>query len=331
MTAPVPQPCRKWRLKLAAAHPADLEPAERAALEAHLATCAACAAVYATYARLDAALARVPAPTPLEDVPPKLLALWAAEDRQREAAPLSREERPMRQSALDTEPTPVFPPQPAPRRPRRLVSGLTALAAVLVIAVLVAALLVSRLQPNRPPSGGPGPQPTTAPTVETTQPTQEPPTATPTPGHYPVQVFFSRHPESDDDPSQVFPVQRVSPDTGVATFALKELLLGPTAEEQAQGYYSEFVGNFGSENVCSDQSKDFTLSLDHRGDRSEPGTATVKFCRQVLIPGDLSGFRMETMVKQTLLQFSNIKEVVILTYNGHCFDDLRGEDLCLQG
>ncbi len=335
MTAPVRQPCQQWRLKLAATHPADLEPDERAALEAHIATCETCAAVYATYARLDAAVQHLPAPAPLEDLPPKLLALWAEEDRQRERKrapiPLPRKERPTRPSTIDTEPTPIFPHQLPPRRSRRLVSGLTALAAVLMIALLTAALLVSRLQPNTP-ANGPGPQQTTAPTVGTTQPSPEPPTATPTPaGPYPVQVFFSRHPDSDEDPSKVFPVERLSPDLGVATFALTELFKGPTQDEQDRGYYSEFVGSFGDENVCSDQSKNFTLSLDHRGDQSEPGTATVRFCRLVLIPGDFSGFRMETMVKQTLLQFSNIKEVVILTYDGHCFAELRGGDPCLQG
>ena len=116
----------------------------------------------------------------------------------------------------------------------------------------------------------------------------------------------------------------------MATFALEQLFLGPTAEEQAQGYYSDFTGNLGSTNYCSDQSKDFTLSLNHRGTQSETGTATVMLCVQVSIPGNLSGPRMTRMITQTFLQFSNIKQVVILHYQGNCFDDLRGGNACLQ-
>ena len=201
MTAPVPQPCQQWRLKLAAAHPADLEPAERAALEAHLATCAACAAVYAAYARMDAAVQHLPTPAPLEDVPSKLLALWAAEDQQAEQTPvpLARKERAMRSNTVDT--APIFPESPAPRRrSRRLVSGVTALAAVLVIALLTVALLASRL--NTPHTG----------------PTANPGAASPTPaitasgtpsgpaGGIPIQVYVSKLGQSDV--SAVFPLER---------------------------------------------------------------------------------------------------------------------------
>lgn len=333
MTAPLPQPCQQWRLKLAAAHPDDLESAERAALAAHLATCPSCAAVAAAYARMDAAVQRLPAPAPLAGVPPKLLALWADEDRQSQAsAPiaLAQRERPLRSATREAETTPIFPQRPPPRRPRRLVSGLTALAAVLVIVLLTAALLASRL--HNTSSGGPRPQQTTAPTVVTSQPTAPlpTPTATNTPQVYPVLVYFSHHPESDSDPTAVIAVHRTSPNLGVATFALEQLFLGPTAAEQEQGYYSDFTGNIGPTNNCSDQSQDFTLSLNHRGTKSEAGTATVRLCRQVSIPGDFSGARMKAMITKTLTQFSNIKQVVILNDQGNCFDDLQGANACLQ-
>jgi hypothetical protein len=335
MTAPLPQPCQQWRLQLAAAHPADLEPAERAALEGHLATCASCAAVSASYARLDAAVQRLPAPAPLADVPPKLLALWAAEDRQAQGtAPgsLARREEPLRQSTREAASAPIFPQRFPPRRSRRMVSGLAALAAVLVIVLLAAALLASRLH-SAPAIGGPRPQQSTVPTLATSQPTPTSslPTATSTPAAYPVLVYFSRHPASDSDPTAVFPVHRVSPTLGVATYALEQLFLGPTADEQSQGYYSELMGNLGSANHCSDPSKDFTLSLNHRGPTPEAGTATVTLCVPVALPGDLSGPRVEAMITQTLLQFANIKQVVILNDQGNCFGDLRGGNACLQG
>jgi hypothetical protein len=336
MTAPLPLPCQQWRLKLAAVDPADLEPAERAALETHLATCESCAAVHAAYARLDAAVQSLPAPAPLADLPSKLLALWAEEDRQASGpVALAQREEPLHPTMRAAGPTPIYPPRPLPRRSRPMISGFTALAAVLLIVLLASALLVSRLHSSSTIS--PGLQQTTDPTVQPTTIGPTPtaplptPTATSTPETYPVLVYFSHHPESEYDPTAVFPVHRTSPDLGVATFALTQLFLGPTADEQTQGYYSEFMGNLGSTNYCSDQSKDFTLSLNHRGTTSEPGTATVMLCVQVSIPGDLSGARMKAMITQTLLQFSNIKQVVILNDQGTCFDDLQGANLCLQG
>ena len=37
---------------------------------------------------------------------------------------------------------------------------------------------------------------------------------------YPVQVYFSKHPASDENPAAVFPVRRLSPTRAVATFAI---------------------------------------------------------------------------------------------------------------
>ena len=45
MNASMPVPCPLWAEKLATTHPADLSPAERAALNAHVLACPACAAV----------------------------------------------------------------------------------------------------------------------------------------------------------------------------------------------------------------------------------------------------------------------------------------------
>lgn len=147
---------------------------------------------------------------------------------------------------------------------------------------------------------------------------------------YPVKVYFSKHPDSDNDPKAVFPVNRTSPTLGVATFALEELLRGPTQAEQNQGYYSPFSGQLALQSYCSGAFRDFDITLDHRGAQVETGTATVKFCRRVDIPGDLAGFRMMATVTATLTQFANIKRVVVLTYRGDCFNDLQGQNACLN-
>jgi hypothetical protein len=332
MTAPLPQPCEQWRLKLAATHPADLKPAERAALEAHLATCASCAAVYAAYARLDAALQRVPVPA-LEGLPPKLLALWAAEDHQRanEAAPvpLARRETPMRPIQTDTEPTPIFPQRPAPRRSRRLVSGLTALAAVLVIALLAAALLASRLHgPNSGPTATPGgASPTPVITASGT--------ASVPPGAISIQVYFPKL--SDPTLENVFPVQRFAPSaTDIEAFSIQLLIAGPTPTERSQGYFSELNSLFSGPSLgCSPSNPtiggpDFTLTLNMKGTTPEQGTATVKFCRPTSSPGIGADARVTAEITKTLEQFPDIKKVVILTQSGQCFGDESGANLCLR-
>jgi hypothetical protein len=151
-----------------------------------------------------------------------------------------------------------------------------------------------------------------------------------------VQVFFTRHPDADTDPTKVFALNRTStaPLTSTqnqASYALEQLLAGPSQAERAQGYYSPFDGQLALQSVCPGAFRDFDLTLDHRGPIAEIGTATLQFCRRVDIAGDLDGPRMRAMITSTLLQFSAITQAVILTSQGTCFDDLRGTNACLRG
>lgn len=149
-----------------------------------------------------------------------------------------------------------------------------------------------------------------------------------------VQVFFARHPDTDNTPTTVFPVQRTTTATYTvdkATFALEEMLKGPTLDERNQNYYSPFDGKLALQSVCPGEFRDFDLTLNHRGKTVEDGTATLQFCRRVDIAGDLEGPRMAAMISATLTQFAEIKKVVILDYHGNCFDDLRGDNACLNG
>jgi anti-sigma factor RsiW len=148
------------------------------------------------------------------------------------------------------------------------------------------------------------------------------------PASYPVQVYFSKHPESDNDPTLVFAVTRSSPTIGVATYAMEQLIAGPTPVEQGQGYYSPLSVSLQGSSSCG--GADFTITLDHRGARSEVGTATLRFCRQTLLAGDLTGARITAEITSTLEQFSSIRQVVILNQSGYCFNDLSGQNLCLQ-
>ncbi len=165
----------------------------------------------------------------------------------------------------------------------------------------------------------------------TTSPGAKTPTATP---GGTVKVYFARHPDTDANPTAVFPVSRTTTETTVqaqATFVLNEMLKGPTTAERAQNYYSPFDGQLALQSVCPGEFRSFDLTLDHRGSKAEAGTATLQFCRRVDIPGDLDGPRMATMITSTLQQFPQIKHVVILNYKGDCFDDLQGQNACLTG
>ncbi len=75
---------------------------------------------------------------------------------------------------------------------------------------------------------------------------------------------------------------------------------------------------------------DFIITLNMRGTSSQTGTATVKFCRSLNSGGIGADGRVQAEITATLKQFANIKSVVILTKDGHCFGDESGKDFCLR-
>lgn len=152
---------------------------------------------------------------------------------------------------------------------------------------------------------------------------------------YPIKVFFSRSPESlNTNPSAVYPVDRVSPTIAVGTFSLQLLIAGPTLSERNAGYFTELNTLLSGPSNCSAPlpvgGPDFTLTLNMKGSVPETGTATVKFCRTISSPGIGADARVTAEINATLKQFANIKKVVILTKDGHCFGDGSGKDLCLH-
>jgi len=75
---------------------------------------------------------------------------------------------------------------------------------------------------------------------------------------------------------------------------------------------------------------EFTLTLNKKGTVPETGTATLKFCRTINSGGIGADGRVQAEINATLKQFTNIKKVVILTKDGHCFADESGMDFCLR-
>ena len=151
---------------------------------------------------------------------------------------------------------------------------------------------------------------------------------------YPVKVYFSKSPESNNDFNAVFPVDRVSPTVSVATFAIQQLIIGPTPSEHRSSYFSELSDVMGAApSACHYTvpagSPNFTLTMNKKGSIDEQGTATLKFRRMLCSPGIGADARMKAEINATLKQFANIKKVVILTMDDHCLGDESGKDLCL--
>ena len=206
-----------------------------------------------------------------------------------------------------------------PRHPRRRQIGFGMLATALLLLGLAACGATTT-----------GPGGATSPTA--TAKSTPSPTASPT--NSTVQVYFAKHPDTDNNPTADFAVTRITTATTMqdrATFALEEMLKGPTQAERSQGYYSPFDGQLALQSVCPGPFRDFDLTFDHRGTTPEQGTVTFQFCRRVDIPGDLDGPRMSAMTTSTLMQFAPVKHVVILNYMGACFDDMQGTNACLNG
>jgi hypothetical protein len=151
---------------------------------------------------------------------------------------------------------------------------------------------------------------------------------------FPIKVYFSKSPESENNFAAVFPVDRVSPTRQVGTFAIQSLIAGPTPQERTAGCFSELGGLLSGPSNCSGPSPvggpDFQLKLNQRGTVTEQGTATLQFCRAINSPGIGADARVTAEINATLKQFSTIKKSVILTKEGHCFGDESGLDRCLK-
>lgn len=174
-------------------------------------------------------------------------------------------------------------------------------------------------------TGGASPTATSSPTVA----------STPTPGltGYPITVFVSKTPASENNYSAVFPLKRVSPTKQVEAYSIQLLIAGPTSEERRAGYYSELNALFSGASQCPSVGPvggpDFTLTLNMKGTTPEQGTATLKFCRATLSPGIGADARVMAEIRATLMQFATIKKVVVLNLQGHCFGDQSTQDRCL--
>lgn len=186
-----------------------------------------------------------------------------------------------------------------------------------VVALITAWLLFSITKNSS--SVNPTPTPThSIPTPTASSTTQPSPTPTEI-SNIALKVYFSKHPDSDSDFDAVFAVDRVSVNSGVAKFAFKALLDGPTDAEKAQNLFTSWL--LSGQSDCG--ADGFTVTIN--GDK-----ATVRLCRDYSSSGVGQDARAQAEGDATLKQFSNIKDVVYLNKSGNCLFDLSGQNLCLK-
>ncbi|MCC7105396.1 MAG: GerMN domain-containing protein [Chloroflexi bacterium] len=135
-----------------------------------------------------------------------------------------------------------------------------------------------------------------------------------------IQVYFSRHPDSDADFSRVVPVDRTTTERDVARAAFQALIAGPTSPERAAGYFSEWSAMLRGPSTCG--GSDFSLTV-------ENGLATVRLCRPTTSAGIGQDARASAELEASLTQFPSIKRVRVLTTDSHCLFDMSGLDRCL--
>ena len=109
----------------------------------------------------------------------------------------------------------------------------------------------------------------------------------------------------------------------VGTFAVEQIIAGPSLSETASGHQPTFgEGRFGviasEASNCGD--KNFTLSI------NSDKLAIVKFCRGVTLTGDMSGSVITEQITRTLKQFPSIQKVAVLNKYGSCFNDMKGAE-----
>lgn len=125
-----------------------------------------------------------------------------------------------------------------------------------------------------------------------------------------------------DEPGQtdyLTGVKRMTSRNDVAAFSIEQIIVGPTNAEASQNLDDTFgedaLAWFTSSSNCN--GKDFKISIANK-------KATVQFCRDTSLAGDMSGFVITDQIEKTLKQFPSVETVVILNKSGNCFDDMPG-------
>lgn len=194
---------------------------------------------------------------------------------------------------------------------------------VLLMSILafMAAGAANYLRTNRPLSPSSQVPPSTqTPSPDTSQKQPSTSLATSSGGGTTVKVFFSKHPDSDTDPTRTFSIDYPNVTTAaVATYALEQLIAGPNADLASRDYFSAV--KLQGDSACG--GRDFSLDIINN-------TATLMFCRELVMSGVAGDGQAKSEITDTLKQFSTVSKVIILNTKGTCQFDLSGQNQCLK-
>ena len=129
-----------------------------------------------------------------------------------------------------------------------------------------------------------------------------------------INIYFSKDPESFDDPLTLYPVIRELNGNDPISFAVSQLIAGPTNEDKENGLFSELV--LSGESNCQGMNFEYTVNSK---------VVTLQFCRKLELSGEMQGARIKEMIHRTLTEINNIEDVIILGQNGSDIFDLKGE------
>ena len=129
----------------------------------------------------------------------------------------------------------------------------------------------------------------------------------PPPNEYPFTIYFPRLDADGSQSKVVYPLDRQSPEADLARHAVEQLLVGPTPQERADGYFTALELH-GESNCGGD---DFKLTRDD-------GSLTLRFCRTVQYENQAGLDLTESQINKTLLGLDQVEDVTILTRSGDC-------------
>lgn len=124
-----------------------------------------------------------------------------------------------------------------------------------------------------------------------------------TEGKYMVKVFFSnleKEAEEEARDIRAYAVDRYTDDDAVATFGLEQMLLGPSAEEKTDGYYTALIVEGWEEG----DELPFEVYV-------SKGTAYVNFTKPLTHAAEDSPERLVKQIESTLKQFETVNDVVV--------------------
>lgn len=121
-----------------------------------------------------------------------------------------------------------------------------------------------------------------------------------------IKIFFGKNPVSFDSSNIVCSVIRETNSTDLISFALDELIKGPTSEEASEGLYSEI--NLVGESNC--EGKDYKYTIDN-------GNLTVQFCKRLDLADEMQGDCVVKTVTQSIMAIDKVDRLTILDFEGN--------------